>query len=70
MAFFRSQFAWFGCVFLGFLLIVNELVFAANQRHPRQLNSAAFVTAMIGFLLFVAIWTGRLIFYFSNRRSD
>jgi uncharacterized membrane protein len=70
IAFFRSQFAWFGCVFLGFLLIVNELVFAANQRHPRQLNSTAFVAAMIAFLLFVAIWTGRLIFYFSKRPSD
>jgi uncharacterized membrane protein len=70
IAFFRSQFAWFGCVFLGFLLIVNELVFAANQKHPRQLNSTAFVAAMIAFLLFVAIWTGRLIFYFSKRPSD
>jgi uncharacterized membrane protein len=66
LAFFRSQFAWFGCVFLAFLLIVNELVFAANQTNPRQLNSTEFTAALIAFLLFVAVWTGRLIFYFSR----
>jgi uncharacterized membrane protein len=65
-AFFKAQFAWFGCGFLGFLLVVNQLVFDANQTSPRQLNSTAFVTAMIVFLAFVGIWTVRLIVRFSK----
>lgn len=66
LGFFKTQFAWFGCAFLAFLLVVNQLVFNANQTHPRQLNSTEFTTALFAFLLFVAIWTGRLIFYFSK----
>lgn len=66
LAFFKAQFAWFGCAFLAFLLVVNDLVYRANLTHPRQLNSGAFVTAMIAFLGFVAIWTVRLIVHFSK----
>ena len=69
MAFFKAQFAWFGCGFLGFLLVVNQLVFDANQTSPRQLNGTAFVTAMIVFLAFVGIWTVRLIVRFSKARE-
>ena len=69
MAFFKAQFAWFGCGFLGFLLVVNQLVFDANRTSPRRLNSTAFVTAMILFLAFVGIWTVRLIVRFSKARE-
>ena len=61
LAFFRAQFAWFGCAFLALLIVVNQLVFNANQAQPRQLNSGAFVLAMVAFLAFVGIWTARLI---------
>jgi hypothetical protein len=70
VAFFKKQFAWFGCAFLAFILVVNELVFAANQTHPRQLNNTEFVAALIAFLVFVAVWTGRLIFYFSKTKDQ
>jgi uncharacterized membrane protein len=66
LAFFKAQFAWFGCGVLGFLLVVNQLVYDANQTHPRQLNNTAFVIAMIAFLAFVGIWTVRLILHFSR----
>jgi len=64
VTFFEVQFAWFGCAFLAFLLVVNELVFAANQTSPRKLNGAEFSAALVAFLAFVGIWTVRLIVYF------
>jgi uncharacterized membrane protein len=69
IAFFKAQFAWFGCGFLAFLLVVNQLVFDANQTRPRQLNSTEFVIAMVVFLAFVGIWTVRLIVRFSNGKE-
>jgi uncharacterized membrane protein len=66
IAFFKAQFAWFGCGVLAFLLVVNQLVYDANQTNPRQLNNTAFVIAMIVFLAFVGIWTVRLILHFSK----
>jgi uncharacterized membrane protein len=66
LAFFRVQFAWFGVVLLAFLLCVNELVFRANLTSPRQLNSTAFTFAMATFLIFVAIWTIRMVGHFSK----
>jgi uncharacterized membrane protein len=67
LAFFRTQFAWFGCGFLAFLIVVNQLVFDANQSQPRQLNTTVFVASLVGFLTFVGIWTIRLILRFSRR---
>jgi hypothetical protein len=67
LAFFRAQFAWFGCGFLAFLIVVNQLVFDANQTRPRHLNGGAFVVAMIAFLAFVGIWTVRLVLRFSRK---
>jgi uncharacterized membrane protein len=66
LAFFRVQFAWFGCAFLAFLLCVNELVFRANLSSPGQLNSTAFTLALAAFLLFVAVWTVRVIGHFAK----
>jgi uncharacterized membrane protein len=66
LAFFRVQFAWFGCGLLAFLLFVNELVFRANLAAPHSLNTTAFVAAMAVFLTFVVVWTIRLILHFSK----
>jgi hypothetical protein len=66
LAFFRAQFAWFGCALLAFLLFVNELVFRANLTSPHRLNTTAFVTAMAVFLTFVVVWIVHLILHFSK----
>jgi uncharacterized membrane protein len=66
LAYFRMSFAWFGCGLLAFLLFVNELVFRANLQSPRQLNTAAFVTALFVFLGFTAVWTLGLIRRFAR----
>jgi hypothetical protein len=66
LAYFRAQFAWFGCALLAFLLFVNELVFGANLTSPHRLNTTAFVAAMAVFLTFLVIWTVRLILHFSK----
>jgi uncharacterized membrane protein len=66
---FRIQMAWFACALITFLIIVNQLVYNANQTVPRQLNAPQFTMAMVAFLGFVAIWTIRLVSYFSNTPS-
>jgi uncharacterized membrane protein len=66
LAYFKAQFAWFGCVVLAFLLVVNQLVFKANQTQPRHLDNTTFVIAMLGFLAYMGTWTVRLVLYFSK----
>jgi hypothetical protein len=66
LAYFRATFAWFGCGLLAFLLFVNELVFRANLKTPHQLNTTAFVAALVVFMAFTALWTIRLILRFSK----
>jgi uncharacterized membrane protein len=66
LAVFRMQMAWFACALLTFLIIVNQLVYNANQSVPHQLNGPQFTMALVAFLGFVAIWTIRLISYFSK----
>ena len=63
---FRRQMAWFACGLITFLIVVNQLVFNANQSVPRHLNGPQFTMALVAFLGFVAIWTIRLIMYFSK----
>jgi uncharacterized membrane protein len=70
LAFFKAQFAWFGCVFLGFLLIVNQLVFRANQTSPRHLDNTTFVITMFAFLAYVAIWTVRVVMRLSKANGN
>lgn len=62
----RMQMAWFACALLTFLIVVNQLVYNANQSAPRHLNGPQFTMALIAFLSFVAIWTIRLVTYFSK----
>jgi len=66
LAVFRMQMAWFACALLTFLIVVNQLVYNANQSVPRHLNGPQFTMALIAFLGFVAIWTVRLVTYFSK----
>lgn len=66
LAVFRIQMTWFACALLTFLIVVNQLVFNANQSVPRHLNGAQFTMALVAFLGFVALWTIRLISYFSR----
>jgi uncharacterized membrane protein len=61
LAYLQSQMAWFGCVFLAFLLFAMELVFRANLRTPPQLNSAALVCALLAFVLCAAFLLIRMI---------
>jgi uncharacterized membrane protein len=63
---FRIQMAWFACALLTFLIVVNQLVFNANQTVPRHLNGPQFTMALVAFLGFTALWTIRLISYFSK----
>src|SRR5215475_101650 len=62
----RIQMAWFACALLTFLIVVNQLVFNANEAVPHHLNGSQFTIAILTFLAFVAIWTIRLITYFSK----
>jgi uncharacterized membrane protein len=66
LAYLRVTFGWFGCGLFAFLIFVNELVFRANLKTPRQLNTTAFATALFVFLAFTAMWTVRLITRFSR----
>lgn len=65
-SFLRSQMAWFGCALLAFLLFVMELVFRANLQTPPRLNNAAFVPALIVFVVFSTSWSLRVVFHFSR----
>ena len=69
LAVFRIQMAWFACALITFLIVVNQLVFNANQSVPHHLNGPQFTMALVAFLAFVAIWTLRLIGYFSKAPS-
>ena len=66
LAVFRIQMAWFACALMTFLIVVNQLVFNANHSVPHHLNGPQFTIALIAFLGFTAIWTTRLISYFSK----
>jgi uncharacterized membrane protein len=63
-SFLRMQMAWFGCALLAFLLFVMELVFRANLQTPPRLNNAAFVPALVVFLVFSTSWTIRFMVHF------
>jgi uncharacterized membrane protein len=70
LSYLRLWTAWFGCALLAFLLFVMELVFRANLQSPPQLNMAAFMPALLGFVAFDTIAILRLILHFSNIQND
>jgi hypothetical protein len=53
---------------LAFLIVVNQLVFDANQTQPRRLNGGAFVVALIAFLAFMGSGV-RLIVRFARKTT-
>jgi uncharacterized membrane protein len=69
-SFLRTQMAWFGCALLAFLLFVMELVFRANLQTPPRLNNAAFLPALVVFLVFSTSWTARLVIHFYRTESN
>jgi uncharacterized membrane protein len=68
--FFRTWFAWFACALLAFLIFVDHLVYEANQRQPKHLHTVAFLVAMFTFLVFVAIWSVRIILRFGREPPE
>ena len=66
LGYLQMHMMWFGCALLAFLLFVMELAFRANLLNPPRLNLAAFVPALMAFLVFVGISTIRLIVRFSR----
>src|SRR5260370_37720107 len=69
LAYIRVWSAWFGCGLLAFLLFAMELVFRADLRTPSQFNNAAFVPALLAFVVFDTILVLRLILYCSKTRD-
>jgi hypothetical protein len=67
--FLRAQMARFGCVLLAFLLFVMELVFRANLQTPPRLNNAAFVPALVAFIVFSMSWTASFVVHFYKTES-
>ncbi len=66
LGYLQMHMAWFGCALLAFLLFVMELAFRANLLNPPRLNLAAFVPALMAFLVFMGISTIRLVVRFSR----
>jgi hypothetical protein len=69
LSYIRVWSAWIGCALLAFLLFVMELVLRANLHTPPQLNTAAFVPAILSFIALVAISIIRLILHFSRAQD-
>jgi Protein of unknown function (DUF1648) len=66
LSYIRTWSAWFGCGLLAFLLFVMELVFRANLQTPPQFNNAAFVPALLAFVVFDTVVLLRVILHFSK----
>jgi hypothetical protein len=67
IGFFKTWFAWFACALLAFLIVVNQLVYEANLTQPKHLDTVKFTMAMFAFLIFVAIWSVRIILRFGRQ---
>ena len=65
LVFLETQFAWFGCGLLLFMVFVFEFVIRANFRDHAQLDSS-FGYALGAFLLFTLLWVVRTIKRFSS----
>jgi uncharacterized membrane protein len=70
MAYMRAWSAWFGCALLAFLLFVMELAFRANLQTPVRFDNAAFLPALVGFVVFDTIAVLRLILHFSKIQEN
>jgi uncharacterized membrane protein len=65
LAFFKTQFAWFGCGLFLFLVFTFEFAIRANFRERPQLDSS-FVYALGAFLLFSLFWVVRIMRRFGS----
>jgi hypothetical protein len=69
LSYIRRWSAWFGCGLLAFLLFVMELAFRANLRTPPHFNNAAFVPALLAFVVFDTVALVWLILHFSRTQD-
>jgi uncharacterized membrane protein len=61
LAYCRTQFAWFGCALLLFMVLTFDFAVQANFRDRPRLDSSTFVVALIAFILFSVVFTVRMI---------
>lgn len=61
MAFFTTQFGWFGCALLLFLVFTFELAVQANIRPRPVMDSSTFFYGLIVFLVFAFLLPVRLL---------
>jgi uncharacterized membrane protein len=66
LAYIRTWSVWFGCGLLAFLLFVMELAYRANLCTPPHFNNAAFVPALLAFVILDTVLLMRLILHFST----
>jgi uncharacterized membrane protein len=66
LAYCRTQFAWFGCALLLFMVLTFDFAVQANFRDRPRLDSSTFVVALIAFILFSIVFTVRMIKRFGS----
>jgi hypothetical protein len=66
--FVRRQMKGFGIGLLAFICYVHWLVIKANELVPPRLSSVAFVSALVLFAGFVAVWTAIFLNRFRSTR--
>jgi hypothetical protein len=66
LSYIRTWSVWFGCGLLAFLLFVMELAYRANLHTPPHFNNAAFVPALLAFVIIDTVLLMRLILHFST----
>lgn len=54
--FFRTRLLWFGIINLVFGIAVMHMVFAANLRSGRQLDSRLFIAVLVAYFVLLIVW--------------
>lgn len=65
--FFQTRLCWLASVNILFLIVVNHLVFKANEMPGGVLDSRLFIAALVLYFLFVIIW---LLMFFLRFRPE
>ena len=65
-AFFKRQFAWYGCALLALEVIVMEMAMSANLHAPIRLAPAPMLALILAFVGFNLYWVLQLHRRFSN----
>jgi hypothetical protein len=58
--FLSEQGVWFGCIFLAFLVCVDELIARANQTAPPAFPTRVFIGSMVLFFAAIGVWAARM----------